>query len=236
MRQTLSIVLLLGCAAFANAQDSQPTSQPTSKPSGKLQLAVSASAPKTLIFGEDFVVKVRVENKGSQPVAVRPILVSSHSAYVELSGRRYKKAYGLLRFPGGIEALKPAAQTQLGPGEVIEGTLTFPTVETGSFDFRVGYTGHIPYPLARGVPVTPFFSAKLSCDVKPSPEGGVRYQVFMKTNHGDVRVSLDDEVAPCTVRNFVALVRKGFYKGLGFSAVGEIFGEAGIDHVKMIRG
>ncbi len=29
---------------------------------------------------------------------------------------------------------------------------------------------------------------------------------------------------------------KGFYKGLGFSAVGEIFGEAGIDHVKMIRG
>lgn len=28
---------------------------------------------------------------------------------------------------------------------------------------------------------------------------------------------------------------KAFYKGLGFTAVGEIFDEAGIDHVKMIR-
>ncbi|MFT5440693.1 MAG: putative GNAT family N-acyltransferase [Alphaproteobacteria bacterium] len=28
---------------------------------------------------------------------------------------------------------------------------------------------------------------------------------------------------------------KAFYKGLGFSTVGEIFDEAGIDHVKMIR-
>lgn len=28
---------------------------------------------------------------------------------------------------------------------------------------------------------------------------------------------------------------KGFYKALGFSAVGDIFVEAGIDHVKMVR-
>ncbi len=29
---------------------------------------------------------------------------------------------------------------------------------------------------------------------------------------------------------------KSFYKRLGFSAVGDIFDEAGIDHVKMVRG
>ncbi|MBL4844824.1 MAG: peptidylprolyl isomerase [Planctomycetes bacterium] len=41
----------------------------------------------------------------------------------------------------------------------------------------------------------------------------------MKTNHGDVRLTLDDQVAPCTVRNFVTLIRKGFYTGLGFHRI-----------------
>lgn len=197
----------------------QPSSQPTTKPAAQPKLEVTIKAPESLILGEDLVISIKVENKGQAAAQVRPIALSSHSAFIEISGRRWKQPYALLRFPGGIPNLTPGAQTPLAPGKTLEGKLTIPTVETGAFEFRVGVTGHVPFPLPRGLQVQPFYSQKLKVDVRPTKEGAVRYEVLMKTNHGEVRMSLDDEAAPCSVRNFVTLIRKGFYSGLKFHRV-----------------
>jgi predicted GNAT family N-acyltransferase len=44
-----------------------------------------------------------------------------------------------------------------------------------------------------------------------------------------------DEIGAAPIVLNAQFQTKAFYKGLGFAAVGEIFDEAGIDHVKMIR-
>jgi cyclophilin family peptidyl-prolyl cis-trans isomerase len=209
-----SLPLMGATLAFA-----QPSSQPTTKPAAQPKLKVTIKAPETLTLGEDLEIAIRVENVGEGATPMRQIALSSHSAFIELSGRRWKQPFAILRFPGGIPNLTPGAQTALAPGKVIEGKLTVPTVETGAFELRVGVTGHVPFPLPRGLRVQPFYSQKVKVDVRPTKAGAVRYQVLMKTNHGDVRLSLDDEAAPCSVRNFVTLIRKDFYSGLKFHRV-----------------
>lgn len=211
----LAITMSLLGAAPALAQDSQPTSKPTNAP----KLSVTLSAPESLTLGEDLVLSVKIENTGEAEAPLRPVALSSHSVFVEVSGRRWKRPYALLRFPGGIPNLKPGPQSQLGPGKSLEGKISIPTVETGAFELRVGVTGHVPFPLPRGERVQPYYSAKHKVDVRPTESGAVRYQVLMKTNHGEVRLSLDDEAAPCSVRNFVRLIRKDFYSGLTFHRV-----------------
>ena len=42
---------------------------------------------------------------------------------------------------------------------------------------------------------------------------------MLRTEHGIIRVALLDTVAPGTVRNFLALARKGFFNGLTFHRV-----------------
>jgi len=218
--RTLPSLLVATClpllaGSFALAQDSQPATKPVAQP----KLEVTVKAPEKVTLGEDLEISISVKNVGEAATPMRAIQLSSHSAFLEVSGRRWKQPFAILRFPGGIPNLTPAAQTPLAAGQVLEGKLTITTVETGAFELRVGVTGHVPYPLPRGLKVKPFYSAKLKVDVRPSKEGAVRYQVVMKTNHGEVRLSLDDEAAPCSVRNFVTLIRKDFYSGLKFHRV-----------------
>ena len=212
----LAICLPLLGASLALAQDSQPTTKPAA---AEPKLEVTVKAPEQVTLGEDLVLAIQIKNVGEEAAPLRNIVLSSHSAFIEVSGRRWKHPFAILRFPGGIPNLTPSAQTPLAPGKVLEGKLTIPTVETGAFEVRVGVTGHVPFPLPRGLKVRPFYSAKVKIDVRPTKEGAVRYEVVMKTNHGEVRLSLDDEAAPCSVRNFVTLIRQDFYSGLKFHRV-----------------
>jgi peptidyl-prolyl cis-trans isomerase B (cyclophilin B) len=43
--------------------------------------------------------------------------------------------------------------------------------------------------------------------------------VELQTNHGTIRIELDDEKAPNTVRNFISYVEKGHYDGTVFHRV-----------------
>ncbi len=43
--------------------------------------------------------------------------------------------------------------------------------------------------------------------------------VLLKTNHGDMRIEVDDVAAPESARNFLAYVRKGHYDGTVFHRV-----------------
>jgi peptidyl-prolyl cis-trans isomerase B (cyclophilin B) len=45
------------------------------------------------------------------------------------------------------------------------------------------------------------------------------YVVTITTDHGDIVLELDPELAPNTVNNFVSLARDGFYDGLTFHRV-----------------
>ncbi|AKP67371.1 peptidylprolyl isomerase [Companilactobacillus ginsenosidimutans] len=44
-------------------------------------------------------------------------------------------------------------------------------------------------------------------------------KVTMKTNHGDIKIQLFDEIVPKTVKNFVELAEKGYYNGVIFHRV-----------------
>lgn len=44
-------------------------------------------------------------------------------------------------------------------------------------------------------------------------------QVTLHTNHGDIRIALNEEKAPKTVANFVRYVKEGFYAGTLFHRV-----------------
>ena len=44
-------------------------------------------------------------------------------------------------------------------------------------------------------------------------------RVLLKTNRGDITVELFEDEAPNTVANFISLVERGFYNGLGFHRV-----------------
>ncbi|GKQ42378.1 peptidyl-prolyl cis-trans isomerase [Companilactobacillus sp. RD055328] len=44
-------------------------------------------------------------------------------------------------------------------------------------------------------------------------------KVTIKTNHGDIKIQLFDDLAPKTVKNFVELAEKGYYDGVIFHRV-----------------
>jgi peptidyl-prolyl cis-trans isomerase B (cyclophilin B) len=44
-----------------------------------------------------------------------------------------------------------------------------------------------------------------------NPPRGLPDQLVMATDHGDVKISLDAEQAPCAVNSFVSLARQGFF-------------------------
>lgn len=44
-------------------------------------------------------------------------------------------------------------------------------------------------------------------------------KVIIKTNHGDIKIQLFDELVPKTVKNFVELAKKGYYDGIIFHRV-----------------
>lgn len=44
-------------------------------------------------------------------------------------------------------------------------------------------------------------------------------KVTIKTNHGDIKVQLFDDLVPKTVKNFVELAEKGYYNGIIFHRV-----------------
>ncbi|AEV95730.1 peptidylprolyl isomerase [Pediococcus claussenii] len=44
-------------------------------------------------------------------------------------------------------------------------------------------------------------------------------KVTIKTNHGDVKIQLFDDIAPKTVKNFIELAKKGYYDGVIFHRV-----------------
>ena len=207
-----SSALFLGCEAPASAQEGAAAS-------ANLALVVSAAQTEVAVGGS-FEFSIRVENKGSAPIPVRAIRLSSHAAFLELSDGGWERArYFVLRYPGGVPTVQPADQSELGPGESLEGTLSLPAVEVGSFDVRVGYTGTFPFPLPESAKVEPRYSDKIRCKVVPSAGGAVRLQAVMKTNHGAVRLRLYNDVAPGTVANFVELVRAGTYQGLTFHRI-----------------
>jgi Peptidyl-prolyl cis-trans isomerase (rotamase) - cyclophilin family len=50
-------------------------------------------------------------------------------------------------------------------------------------------------------------------------EGGKNRTALIKTNMGDIKVTLFEDKAPITTRNFIALVESGFYNGLTFHRI-----------------
>lgn len=44
-------------------------------------------------------------------------------------------------------------------------------------------------------------------------------KVTIKTNHGDVKIQLFDDITPKTVKNFIELAQKGYYDGVIFHRV-----------------
>jgi peptidyl-prolyl cis-trans isomerase B (cyclophilin B) len=44
-------------------------------------------------------------------------------------------------------------------------------------------------------------------------------KVIIKTNHGEIKIQLFDEIVPKTVKNFVELAEKGYYDGVIFHRV-----------------
>jgi cyclophilin family peptidyl-prolyl cis-trans isomerase len=50
-------------------------------------------------------------------------------------------------------------------------------------------------------------------------EGGKNRTALIKTNMGDIKVTLFEDKAPITTRNFIALVESGFYDGLTFHRI-----------------
>jgi peptidyl-prolyl cis-trans isomerase B (cyclophilin B) len=54
---------------------------------------------------------------------------------------------------------------------------------------------------------------------KMTIDTGALYVVTIATDHGDIVLELDPELAPNTVNNFVSLARDGFYDGLTFHRV-----------------
>lgn len=50
-------------------------------------------------------------------------------------------------------------------------------------------------------------------------ENATGSKVILKTNHGDIKIQLFDDLAPKTVKNFVGLAEKGYYDGVIFHRV-----------------
>lgn len=67
---------------------------------------------------------------------------------------------------------------------------------------------------------TPKKEAPKEEDMPGSTEGGKKYEAVISiANYGDVRVLLDEGIAPKTVDNFVKLASEGFYDGLTFHRI-----------------
>lgn len=50
-------------------------------------------------------------------------------------------------------------------------------------------------------------------------ENATGSKVTIKTNHGDIKIQLFDDLAPKTVKNFIGLAEKGYYNGVIFHRV-----------------
>jgi cyclophilin family peptidyl-prolyl cis-trans isomerase len=70
-------------------------------------------------------------------------------------------------------------------------------------------------------PATDVTPTQLSWTVPPAMQIdiGKSYEAVIKTEKGDIRIALYDDLAPNTVNNFVFLARQGFYDGVTFHRV-----------------
>ncbi|MGE0709209.1 MAG: peptidylprolyl isomerase [Planctomycetota bacterium] len=212
----LALPLLLALPAAA-----QPAPPPPETAPFKVELSL---AKAKLTLGENVSLKVKVTNTAATPQKARKIAYSTHSVIFELSGKRWgTEGKGppryVGRFPGGISSLKPQPQEDLAPGASFEGELELPTIEVGQVTVKAVYTGFVPHPRQAKRSPPPVFSEPVTYEVVPTAEGGKYAVARMETNHGTIRLRFYDEVAPGHVRNFVALAKAGFYKGLTFHRV-----------------
>ncbi len=82
--------------------------------------------------------------------------------------------------------------------------------------FRQGQA-HNEDAAGEGAPGQPAAEAVQSTAVPPAM--GKRTRVQVKTSMGDFEILLFDDLVPRTVRNFLTLVKKGFYNGITFHRV-----------------
>ena len=82
--------------------------------------------------------------------------------------------------------------------------------------FRQGHA-HNEDAAGEGAPGQPAAEAAQSTAVPPAM--GKRTRVQVKTSMGDFEILLFDDLVPRTVRNFLTLVKKGFYNGITFHRV-----------------
>jgi len=208
-------------------------------------LALSASADRAEVpIGDRFVVTVRLENTGEEPVEAyeladaRPIV----SFDVQLGDGRTFVAEKIV--PSATSPKKDWPRAELAPGAAWELEVSFPAVATGAF--RI--TPHYGRPPRKPVsppdqdwkkpdplePAPPHLVADpVEVALTPTEDGADALEVRFVTSMGPIRARLYPEDALGTVLNFVDLIEAGssatptdaelprprFYDGLSFHRV-----------------
>lgn len=192
MRIVSALVVLLGAAAAARAQD----------------VTVSLALDRAeAAVGDDIQAEVSVTNPGDKDVDIAELVFEERSLSFEITfdagGKNKTFTYAVQRPDPHVAERSAPARAALKPKKAVTGLFRIPTLRSGAMSVAAVYKG-------TGKEIK---SAPLSLKVNPQGEAG-RLAAAVETAQGAFQIDLNPEIAPNTVANFVALAKRGFYDGL----------------------
>jgi peptidyl-prolyl cis-trans isomerase B (cyclophilin B) len=193
MRIVSALVVLLGAAAAARAQD----------------VTVSLALDRAdVAVGDDVQAEVSVSNPGDKDVEIAELVFEERSLSFEVTfdaggGKTKTFTYAVQRPDPHVAERSAPARVTLKAKKAVTGLFKIPTLRSGAMSVAAVYKGS-------GKEIK---SAPLSLKVAPQGEAG-RLAAAVETSQGAFQIDLNPEAAPNTVANFVALAKRGFYDGL----------------------
>ncbi len=162
-------------------------------------IALAAAPEKSEIkLGEPVVLKVVLENKGTEPFEGPALALDKRSLalFVGAGGAQFV-------YQRKLDAAPPARR--LAPGEKWEATIEYTPIRAGRLPIEVAYAEKA--------------SAEVEVTVAPAPNGATELGAVLETTKGKMTVRFLPEPAPNTAAHFADQVRRGFYNGLKFHRI-----------------